>query len=302
MEEPETEITGLDLGCLECSKFKCKKIPKLINPEDSDEESEGEDSNLDYDEETEPLSRPGPCYDCGAFVAWGYRCRFRRGSPEQCRAFPMHRECRRAHELNIHGEWRPPMSKDIIEEDVCEEVGTKGWKIIKKNRNKRLITQNKTLTENKILDLMPLGDDKQWEKIRATADSGAGEHVCPPDMCPQFPTTESEGSKKGKEYRVANGAFIPNLGEKQIRAQDSNGTTLNIKPQVAKVNKFLASLGKICKAGNRVVLDEKDSFIQNKKTGTKTELRLENNVFVFDFWVEKEGPTKSKTPFQRQGK
>ena len=30
-EEPEIEITGLDLGCLECDKFKCSKIPKLIN-------------------------------------------------------------------------------------------------------------------------------------------------------------------------------------------------------------------------------------------------------------------------------
>ena len=107
-------------------------------------------------------------------------------------------------------------------------------------------------------------------------------------MFPQVPIKESEGSKKGLTHKVANGESIPNKGEKKIEGQNSNGVPMNIKAQVAKVSKFLASIGKMCKAGNRIVMDEKDSYIENKKTGLKTPMRLESNVFVFDLWVEKD--------------
>ena len=149
------------------------------------------------------------------------------------------------------------------------------------------------------VDLCPLGENtgKQlWDKVVVTADSGAGEHVCPPTLFPQVPVRESEGSKKGVTYKVANGESIPNKGEKKIEGQNSNGVPMNIKAQVAKVSKFLASIGKMVKAGNKIVMDENDSYIQNKKTGLRTPMRLENNVFVFDLWVEKD----SAEPFPRQ--
>ena len=52
------------------------------------------------------------------------------------------------------------------------------------------------------------------------------------------------------------------------------------------------------KAGNKVVMDENDSYIENKKTGLKTPMRLENNVFVFDLWVAKD--EESSFPRQAQ--
>ena len=78
--------------------------------------------------------------------------------------------------------------------------------------------------------------------------------------------------------------------------QNEHGVAMKIKPQVAKVSKFLASIGETRKAGNRIVMDETDGYIQNKKTGAKTPMRLENNVFVFDLWVEKD----EATAFPRQ--
>ena len=136
-----------------------------------------------------------------------------------------------------------------------------------------------------------------WGKVIVTADSGAGEHVCPATLFPQVPIKPSAGSKVGQTYKVANGASIPNKGEKKIEGQNSSGIPMNIKAQVAPVSKFLASIGKMVKAGNKVVMDENDSYIENKKTGLKTPMRLENNVFVFDLWVEKDN---QRSTFPRQ--
>ena len=39
------------------------------------------------------------------------------------------------------------------------------------------------------------------------------------------------------------------------------------------------------KAGNRIVLDEEGSFIEDKKTGRQIKMRMENGDFEFDIWV-----------------
>ena len=57
---------------------------------------------------------------------------------------------------------------------------------------------------------------------------------------------------------------------------------------MAPVRKPLASLAKITKAGNRIVMDSDDnegSYIENKMTGERTYMREERNVFVFDIWL-----------------
>ena len=52
----------------------------------------------------------------------------------------------------------------------------------------------------------------------------------------------------------------------------------------------LASVRKICSAGNRVVFDDWDpegSYILNKMTGYKTPIQLKNGNYVFQMWVRK---------------
>jgi hypothetical protein len=62
-------------------------------------------------------------------------------------------------------------------------------------------------------------------------------------------------------YKVANGARIPNMGEKDIRGTSDEGHPLDIKPQVAEVSKFLASIAKMLNAGNRVVFEGNGGYI-----------------------------------------
>ena len=57
--------------------------------------------------------------------------------------------------------------------------------------------------------------------------------------------------------------------------------------QVAQVSKPLGSVYQFCKAGNRVVFDEGNSYIQNKETGLKTKIHEENGVYNMHLWVPK---------------
>ena len=47
----------------------------------------------------------------------------------------------------------------------------------------------------------------------------------------------------------------------------------------------LAAGMKIIEAENRIVLDSHGSYIENKVTGDRIQIRHENGCFVFDMWV-----------------
>jgi hypothetical protein len=55
----------------------------------------------------------------------------------------------------------------------------------------------------------------------------------------------------------------------------------------ADVRKPLASAVALARAGNRIVLDlDTGSFIENKRTGGKVKVEMENNTFVSDAQIE----------------
>ena len=51
---------------------------------------------------------------------------------------------------------------------------------------------------------------------------------------------------------------------------------------VANVAKPLAAAGKVVEAGNKIVLDEEGSYVENKKTGERMKLRKDRGVYVLD--------------------
>ena len=58
--------------------------------------------------------------------------------------------------------------------------------------------------------------------------------------------------------------------------------TSAIEFNVAEVRKPLASAARMVKSGNRVVLDQDGSFIENKSTGERMEVSVKDETFVFD--------------------
>ena len=55
----------------------------------------------------------------------------------------------------------------------------------------------------------------EWTQSDVTVDSGACVSVMPVGICEGIDVMENELSRNGAEYEVANGATIPNLGERR---------------------------------------------------------------------------------------
>ena len=56
------------------------------------------------------------------------------------------------------------------------------------------------------------------------------------------------------------------------------------------MNKILASVGKICAAGNRVVFEPEGGYIENVTNGSRTTLRKTGMVYVLDVWAKARNP------------
>jgi hypothetical protein len=121
----------------------------------------------------------------------------------------------------------------------------------------------------------------KWERIEVTVDSGAVETVGPEHVGKAFKVKENEMSKAGYKYVVANGEEIPNKGEKHLKGWGDTWGQLYMCMQVTDVRKVLASVGRMCDGGNRVVFDDQaGSYIMNKATGQMTPLAKKGGVYV----------------------
>ena len=111
-------------------------------------------------------------------------------------------------------------------------------------------------------------------------DSGAVTTIMPADTFPGHKPKETEASRRGITYAVANGGDIKNKGELTVRGVASNGTRMNIIAQASDVTKPLGAAREIVKAGNRIVLDEDSSYIENKTTKKRIPRTRKNGMFV----------------------
>ena len=117
---------------------------------------------------------------------------------------------------------------------------------------------------------------------------------------------ESEASKMGVHYVVANDGRIPNEGEADFEFQTEDGQHMSWVFQIAEVNKTLASVSALVDDNHRVTFD-KDvvtgvdlSFITNKTTGSSIKMRRERNVWVVDAYMEENDMIANiEAPFQR---
>ena len=120
-------------------------------------------------------------------------------------------------------------------------------------------------------------------------DSGAGVSVCPLNAFPSYPTTQDASS--GKVYRAAGGQGLTDKGEKKPNFT-AGGKAVTLKFRATDVAKPLVSAAGITAKGNRIVLDDvcSESYIENKSTGIKIPLTVEQGVYMMEMSVQ---------PFQR---
>ena len=122
-------------------------------------------------------------------------------------------------------------------------------------------------------------------------DSGAGESVCPVTAFPSYQTVKT--TKTGTKHRAAGGQELTNVGEIRPTFTSSGQTASMAFQATTDVRKPLAAASKIAAKGNRIILDDvgSDSYIENKASGVRIPLKIENGVYMMEMSVK---------PFQRQ--
>ena len=97
--------------------------------------------------------------------------------------------------------------------------------------------------------------------IRVTADSGAADHVAPLDTANHLELQQTEASRQGIKYVAANGHKISNRGQRKTQGITDEGVPLGITWQVADVKKPLASIGRMCDAGNVALFTKQGGYV-----------------------------------------
>ena len=77
-----------------------------------------------------------------------------------------------------------------------------------------------------------------------------------------------------------------------IEGETKDGKFLKMRMAVAKVNKVLASVARICENGTRVVFDEDGSYVMDKKTGRNTEIHKRIELYMLDLHVPRSKETE----------
>ena len=134
---------------------------------------------------------------------------------------------------------------------------------------------------------------QKWEKIEATVDSGASNHVSPANVGKQFPIQETQASANGECFSAAEGSKMRNLGCKDICAVTDTHNKIKTRVQVVEnIKRTLLSVNKLVEAGNEVLFRKNNSCIYNVQTRKTVPIHKSNGVYKMNLWV----PQDSRDP------
>ena len=95
-------------------------------------------------------------------------------------------------------------------------------------------------------------------------------------------------------YKMADGNIIQNRGEKLFRAETDEYRSLQVRTQVADVDKSLVSVAQIVDRGGRVVFPPGGSYIEHVNSRGQTRkghLEFRDGLGVMRLWIPKnQGP------------
>ena len=105
--------------------------------------------------------------------------------------------------------------------------------------------------------------------VQSLLDSGSGVSACSPEFVPHVKTLTGSSVRT----RSATGQVTKSLGKKTVNF-DINGIAAGVNMDVLKISKPIVSAGKMVRSGRRIVLDEHDSFIDDKTKGKRIPVKL----------------------------
>ena len=137
---------------------------------------------------------------------------------------------------------------------------------------------------------------QEWEELEFLVDSGASATVVGKDQVRAVKTSEPDPNRW---YKMADGNIIQNRGEKLFRAETDEYRSLQVRSQVADVDKALLSVAQIVDRGGRVVFSPAGSYIEtvNSRGQTrKDHLEFRDGLYVMRLWI----PNHQGSGFQGQ--
>ena len=142
----------------------------------------------------------------------------------------------------------------------------------------------------------------EWEEIPVTmtADSGACSHIINAEDIPGYSIEPSAASLAGKGFVSANNGRIPNEGQAELNLADGR-RKLRSTFQVAKVNRPLMSIGRICDQGHRVVFDAKKAEVLDKHGKVVTTFWRKGGLYTIDMMLRAPKKPKPAMGFAGQG-
>ena len=138
----------------------------------------------------------------------------------------------------------------------------------------------------------------EWTELEVTVDSGACISVMPIASCEGIDILENELSRSGAEYEVANGATIPNLGERRCEVM----TVGSLQPkritfQVADVHKPLLSISGCADMGFDCFLGQHGGQLRDRITGELIPLERHGSLYTVRMWIRQDPSAKPKPRF-----
>ena len=97
------------------------------------------------------------------------------------------------------------------------------------------------------------------------------------------------------KHRAVNGTAIDNQGENGVQAMTKQGKKIGMTFQIANVTKPLGSVRAVLDAGNKVIFQKGNSYIEDKPGTIRTPIEEINGAFVFDLWKPKLGGNQAGT-------
>ena len=133
-------------------------------------------------------------------------------------------------------------------------------------------------------------ENADWRELRVTIDSGACDHVVSPnDIDVSRINADTQAVRESVTYYTASGHALPNLGEVRLEGRTGDGAPLDLTMQVAGVRKTLASVRKMCEAGNRVVFedarDNQGGYVEHIESGVRIPILKDGGTYQVAFWV-----------------
>ena len=128
----------------------------------------------------------------------------------------------------------------------------------------------------------------KFEIMSAVVDSGATVPVMSPNTGKAYELLESEASRRGVEYELANEDTLPNLGEKKMAVMTQEGTIRGYTSQCADVSKSLQAVRSLVSSKHAVCFglgDGNDHLIINKVSGEVNRMRDDGINYLQDLLV-----------------